>query len=335
MSLYRNVLKRALSVTWYNKYLWFFGLFAGILGGVGKYEISLNRAGGNLEEGVYPQLAGFLNSEAVSNVTFSNLFQTFQNDPVTMFIVIGLFLILLILGLFMLWLSVVSQIALVNNSAEALRSNKKYSSLKLKDGVAAGMKNFWPVLGWNLIVKTLVYVLFAALSLPVIHLATTGSSSAIVNISYVVLFVVFLPAALILSLLLKYAVIYIVLKGKSFVDAWTESWRLFLRNWLVSLEMALILFVIQFLATIVLILAVLALIIPFLFFAFLVGGISASAFWIVMLVAMLLVLALTLLVGAAFATFQISSWTGLFLELTGKKGVLAKLIRLTQGKKSA
>jgi hypothetical protein len=155
----------------------------------------------------------------------------------------------------------------------------------------------------------------------------------VASISYVILFIVFIPLALILSLLLKYAVIYIVLQGKGFVDAWVESWRLFLRNWLISIEMGLILFIIQFLVTLALVFIVLALMIPFLFFAFLVGGISISGFWIVMLVAMVLIFALTLLTGALFTTFQISSWTGLFLELTGKKGVLSKLIRLTQGKK--
>ena len=333
MSLYRNVLKRALSVTWYNKYLWFFGLFAGILGGLGKYEISLNKASGEVGGGVYPNIVQFFNSEAVSNITFSNMGQAFQQDPVSMIIIIGLILILLILALFMLWLSVVSQIGLVNNSAKVLKGNKKRSSLKIKDGIKAGMNNFWPVLGWNIIVKTFVYILFALLSLPVIYFTTTGGNGVVANISYVILFIVFIPVALILSLLLKYAVVYIVLQGKGFVDAWVESWKLFIRNWLISIEMGLILFIIQFLVTLALILIVLALMIPFLFFAFLIGGLSISGFWTVMVVAMILVLALTLLTGAVFTTFQISSWTGLFLELTGKKSVFAKLIRLTQGKK--
>jgi hypothetical protein len=44
MSLYRSILKRAWEISWKFKYLWFFGLFAALLGNGGEFEIILMMA---------------------------------------------------------------------------------------------------------------------------------------------------------------------------------------------------------------------------------------------------------------------------------------------------
>jgi hypothetical protein len=330
MSLYRKIFKKTLTLTWRNKYLWFFGLFAALLGGVGKYEISMNKLNGDWQDGVFPGVAKFLNSGALSGLTFSNFLQAFQQDPLSVVIILVLFLILAILFIFMLWLSVVSQAGLINNSAEAIQSNKKYSSLGIKDGVRAGIKYFWPVLGWNLIIKTFIYASFAIILLPIVYLFVDGGTS-LHGIAYVVLFIIFIPVSLVLSLLLKYAVCYVVLQGKSFVDSIQESWRLFVNNWLISLEMGFILFAIQFFLTFALLLLILAIGIPFLFLAILFGGLATPVSWVIISVYIFSAIALSILTGAVFTTFQISSWTALFLELTKNKGILSKLARLFPG----
>lgn len=328
MSLYRRIFKRALFITWYNKYLWFFGLFAAVLGGAGKYEISLNKISRGLEGGVYPDLAAILSNEAISGMSLSNFSRALQSDPVSMLIIIGLVLILVILGVFMLWLSVVSQAGLINSAAQLIKRNKRYSSRGIKEGVEAGMKYFWPVLGWNLIIKTFVYAFFVILSLLLLSLATEGSSSLTMNAAYVFLFLVFIPAALILSLLLKYAVCFVVIKGKGFIEAMEESWRLFVKNWLISIETAFLLFLFQFLITAVLLIALLVLAIPFLFLVFLTGGLSTALMGVMLSLGLFLAILGGVLVGAVFTTFELSSWTTLFLELTGKRNVLSKLARL-------
>jgi hypothetical protein len=320
-------------VTWRNKYLWFFGLFAAILGGVGKYEISMNKLSNGWQGGAYPDIAAFLNSDALSELTLSNFFRAFQHDPVSMVIICVLFIVLAVLFVFMLWLSVVSQVGLINNSAEALQSNKKYSSLRIRHGIQAGIKNFWPVLGWNLIIKTCVYISFAIISLPVVYFFMGGMDGdpSVGNIAYSALFIIFVPISVLLSLLLKYSVCYIVLQSKSFVDSVRDGWKLFLSNWIISLEMGFILFAIQFLLTIALFLIVLALGIPFLFLALLFGGLATPISWMIMLAYIFLAIILVIFAGAIFTTFQISSWTGLFLELTKKQRSLSKLARLFPG----
>ena len=51
MFLYRDVLSQAWKNTWQNKYLWFFGLFAALLGGWGDLEIVFRGLNGS-EQGM-------------------------------------------------------------------------------------------------------------------------------------------------------------------------------------------------------------------------------------------------------------------------------------------
>ena len=39
MTLYRDIIKEAWQITWRRRFLWFFGLFAVLLGNGGEYEI--------------------------------------------------------------------------------------------------------------------------------------------------------------------------------------------------------------------------------------------------------------------------------------------------------
>ena len=46
MSLYRKILKQALVLSWQNKYLWFFGLFATLFIDNSGFEFLLQLSGG-------------------------------------------------------------------------------------------------------------------------------------------------------------------------------------------------------------------------------------------------------------------------------------------------
>jgi hypothetical protein len=50
-------------------------------------------------------------------------------------------------------------------------------------------------------------------------------------------------------------------------------------------------------------------------------------FWVLMVLAFVILLMVIFLIGSVLATFQISSWTGLFIELIGRGGV-SKLVRM-------
>ncbi len=324
MFLYRNILSQAWKITWRYRYLWFFGLFAALLGNGGEMEIVLNGFDGgssNIIPGLQ-SLHGLLQIDFFSVHTLDNIGQLLINDPATLLVSLAIFLLIIFLTAFIVWLVIISQGALVHNAARVI-SGKKHD---FKSGLEAGMKKFWPVFGLNATVKIIIYILLLIVSLPV--LAETYRSTATISLSFVILFLIFVPLSVVLSFVVKYAVAYAVIKGNHFIDAIRLSWRLFTRNWLVSVEMAFLLFFINLLAGLCLLFLIFVLAIPFLFVAlvFIKSGLFFS-FWAVVILAMILFLLIIMFVGACLAVFQISSWTGLFIELTGRGGT-SKLTRI-------
>lgn len=327
MFLYRGILKKSLAITWRHKYLWFFGLFASLLSGAGRYNMSFSRVSKNWDESFFANFVHLTKSGVFNANTFSNLGLLFKQDPISTTVYIVFSLIFITLSLFLLWLIIVSQIGLVNNSAKIIKNNKGKKTT-IREGVDAGIKNFWPVLGLNLIINSLIGFLAILIGLPLIFI--TVRSGGGIDLLYFVLFIIFIPLALIFSFLLKYAICYIVIKGKSFIDSIGAAWRLFIENWLISIEMAFILFFIDVLSILALGLAILILAIPYLFIAFgLSSLVSLNLFWILLILGIVLIILLVILAGSVIACFKLVAWTDLFINLTGKGG-LSKIIRLAE-----
>jgi len=328
MTFYRNILKQALSITWRHKYLWFFGLFATLIGG-GEYEVLSRGIDGDATQNLFPYFSRLTETGIFSRNGLANMGQLFKDDPATAAILTLVSLIILALVIFLVWLMIVSQTALVNNSAEIISGKKELPS-GVKRGVAAGVRYFWPVLGLNIIIKIIICLAFFIISLPVIFWATKLSSPTISSL-YIILFIILVPVAIVLSFIIKYAICYVIIKGNNLMNAIKEGWQLFTKNWLISVEMAFILFFISFLVGLAIILAVLILIIPFLFLALLLyKAISFIGFWLIIIIGLIVLLAIIIGGGAALTTFQITSWTGLFIELVSHGGT-SKIERIVEG----
>ena len=165
---------------------------------------------------------------------------------------------------------------------------------------------------------------FFIIGLPLLFILIKDSTTA--AIIYTLLFIIFFPVATGLALMLKYAIAYNVLEKTSFVKSIKKAWQLFMKNWLVSLEMAIILFLISLLFS--------GLIMLFLFLSMaplLILGLMFKAIWLVVFVMMIAIIVIVL-TGSLLTTFQIAAWTSLFLRLKDK-GVAAKLERLFGGQK--
>ncbi|NIA18391.1 MAG: hypothetical protein GWO79_00750 [Actinobacteria bacterium] len=321
MYLYRTILSRAWKTTWNHKYLWFFGLFAALLGGGGEYNVLLRGLAGGAEQQIFPGFSRIAETGVFSGQTLANIGQIMRDDPLSLLALLMVFLVVLALIGFLIWLSIVSQAALVNNAARYL-TNKTNKNLNFRTGIAAGKEKFWPVFGLNLVVKFLIYLIFISVGFMVVSIAAWPV--------YVVVFVIFIIIALALSFVIKYAVAYAVIEGRGFVESIREGWKLFIDNWLISLEMGFILFFINLLAGLALVLIVLTLTIPLTFLAVAVFKIAAIAgFWFVAVLASILLLGIIMLGGALLSTFQISSWTGLFVRLSNKGGT-SKIVRIVE-----
>ena len=102
-----------------------------------------------------------------------------------------------------------------------------------------------------------------------------------------------------------------------------KGWKIFQNNWLVSLEMSLILFLINFAVGIVTIAVISLFFLPLL--------LLSLQLYLPLLTALsfILTLAAMLVAASIFNTFQISTWTSLYIHLQEKKG-LSKLERIFQ-----
>jgi len=324
MFSYRQMLLQSFKIAWKNKYLWFFGLFASLLSIGAEYQIltrAMNR-GASLEW--FYHWSNFFHSGLFSWGFFPRLSQLFVESPVSMALVVVVALVSLAILLFLVWLAVASQIAIVNNSHKILKSKKEVANLNLHAGVLAGKKNFWSVFTLNLISKVLINLLVLIISLPLMFIVWNKIFSGII---YIILFVLFIPMAIALALMIKYAIAFVVLKKEKLVPALKSSWHLFRNNWIISLEMAFLLFAVSFLATLVILIAAVILAIPFFFLAVaMLSMFTTLVFWSAVMLGLIVLTAFVILCGSILGTFQVVAWTNLFEHLG--QGIESKLERL-------
>jgi len=317
MTLYRNILKSAWENTWKHKYLWFFGLFAALLGNGGELEVFFRSFNDRLNNGFLAELKDFSAIGFFSMHTLRNIGRLMMEDTGTMLLVIFILSLILILGGFLVWLVISSQIALVNNSANA-KLGKKHD---IQIGLDSALKNFWPVLSLNLIIKIVSYILFGLLTVPIAISLMRGDMFSY-SVLFILLYIVLIPFILFFSFIIKYAIAYTIIKEENFYEALKSGWSLFNKNILISIEMAIILFFINLLSAFALVLIFLVLAVPLFFVITLFSGAFAHVnLFFIIFGAIILFIIFTAFIGAILATFQISSWTYLFIELETKGGV--------------
>jgi hypothetical protein len=324
MTIYRNILRQSLKISWRHKYLWFFGLFAALLGSGGELDLLFRGFNADPQDGILSGIKSFTETGIFNFHTFFNIKNLMTSQPYAFSIFIFVLIFLLIILVFLVWLATVSQIAIVNNSAHIIAGN----DADFKMGLNEGIKKFWPVFYLNIISRAVVYIVIILISSSIL-LAPLGRLYA--NIFYFLSFVILIPATLIFILIIKYAISYIVIKGDDFKAAVKASWKLFKLNWVVSIEIAFILFFISILfgLAIVMVLGILA--VPLLLFGYLFQNfMPLIGFWGVAGFGLLLFSVFIVVAGSIMSTFQISSWTGIFVELVGR-GAQSKLMRVVAG----
>ncbi len=324
MPLYRNILRQAWKITWQYKYLWFFGLFAALLGNGGEYEI-LFRGVNNANTPLFPGLQNFVQSGFFSRQTLANIGVIIRTDTASFIIALVLGLVILLLFFFLVWLSVSSQAALVNNSAGYFLNKKS----DFKTGMAVGSQKFWPVFGYNVIIKAVLYLAFILMGIPLLYIVPR-LGLVWGGIIYFIFFIVFMVLVLGVSFMLKYSIAFLVVKGNKFLESIKLGWNLFISNWLISLEMAFILFFISLVVSLLYFLVILALGIPVVFLLIASAKVAASMFLVVAFLALIFYVLSLAFVGATLSTFQISTWTGLFVQLVNKGGE-SKIVRIVNG----
>ena len=321
MFSYRLIIQKALNIAWQHKYLWLFGLFATIVAASGSFEYQF--LSGNLQAGSLENPYFYLNLVLIGleslGLFLLGILNLFTYNILTIINTLTVIIMVTALIASFVWLSISSQGALFSASKELIINGKKKVALNLQKLITTGHNNFWPVLGLNLIAKLAIIIILSLISLPLIILATKTSIS--LTFIYTLAFIILAPLAIACTIIVRYAIAFKVLDAEDFVGSIKKSWLLFKNNWLVSVEMGLILFLINFAVGFLLVIGLSILVLPYFIFAIDYG--------IVLLIIILALIALFLILslGAFITTFQISAWTNIFLELKKGNGQ-AKLERI-------
>jgi hypothetical protein len=306
---YGDLIRDAFRITLHNRYLWFFGFFAG---GTGTNFVGNVPSGGsnfNFDD--------FRRSGAgISGLTA----QVGQGLSETA-LILGIVVVVLLIALFFIILAIISQGALADSVAALDRGEGR----RFGSAFSSGTGNFWRVLGYYIVFLLVGLGLLVVIGIPVALLiggtfVATQSTGARVAVAVIVgilavllLIVVFIP----LSIVAQYALRDIVVRRERVLGSVGSGYGLFRHNigsslllWLIQLGLSIGIAIAFFLAVLI---VALVLFIPTIALA--IAGYTTGA-WIAGVPAGLIVFLLVLVAAGAIGTFSHAYWTLAYLRLT-------------------
>lgn len=315
MSLYKKIIKQAWFISWRYKFLWLFGLFAAALAVSGNYEIlaQIIKTATGESETTFWGLNQLWREGIIQAFSFSNLKILALNQPLDLLLVLMTILIFLIIITIIVWLIICSVSALIYGIYK-IHKKEKFTWGEVWQ---VAVNNFWNVFKVFLLAKLLVLLLFFAASVPLYFLMWQNSLLNI--IFYLLLFIIASLLAIIINFLAIYAAIYIIGNKQTFSRAALAAYRLFINNWLVSLEMAFLLLLIKIIAALLFAIILIILTIPYTLLIFAFAYLTVE--WGLIIIPPLIVFTffvLFLLFGAWITVFQFSAWLLLFEQIQNK-----------------
>ena len=306
---YGDLIRDAFRITLHNRFLWFFGFFAG---GTGTNFVgNVPSGGGNFNFDDFQR-----SSSDISGLTA----QVGQGLSETV-VILGIVLVVLLIALFFIILAIISQGALADSVAAIDRGEGR----RFGSAFTSGMGNFWRVLGYYVVFFLIALGLLMVIGIPVALLiggtfAATQSTGVRVSVAVVVgilavllLIVVFIP----LSIIGQYALRDIVVRRERVLGSVGSGYGLFRHNigrslllWLIQLGISIGIGI-----AFILLLLIVGLILALPAFGFFVAGYSTGV-WIAGVPAVLIWILLFLVAAGAIGTFSHAYWTLAYLRLT-------------------
>ncbi|MCH7492553.1 hypothetical protein IID19_03070 [Patescibacteria group bacterium] len=317
---YRDILRQAYYINLRHKFLWFFGFFAAFLG-----------VGGELE----PFFKSFFNLSSTSDNVLSlrdlyqqGVFTVFANNIQSFFSTypwqsILFILMTLVLTAVFIWLAIVSQIALF----DAVSKISKKRETNYGEGYRAGNRHFGSVLLVNVILKGAIYVVLTIVGTTLLSWFLV-KGNALGGLLFIILFfIVLVPISAVIAFIVRYAIAYIVIQRKKVGESMKLGWQLFKKNWLVSIEMALIIILIGIIVGLVIVVALGLTAVPFALIAIaaLFFG-SSTGVAVAVVVGTLAWFIIAGVLGGIYVSFQYTAWTLLFMKLVEDKAQ-SRLVR--------
>lgn len=309
-NFYFQTLFDSWKAVWKNKALWFLALFSLFLGS-GQWSNFLSRDFANIfrDEGV---IFNLYNIFSVGGF-FHNLKEKITSDPFSFLILLLIVFSLMILFILFVFIAVTAQGGLVYSIFKIGRKEKT----DIHESLRIGNNNFWQVLSLNIILKFIVWTLSSLLGfLGLLVFLKKASFSILLFSALSIGIILFL---ILISFVFKYSLSFIILKGRNCVDALGDGFKLFFKNWIISLEMAAFLFIVNFVFAVLATWVIRILLIPIssvgTFSLYLSSSASFGFYFIFIPIVISLVILWFFSVLSAYNYFV---WTTLFIKLTGK-----------------
>jgi hypothetical protein len=308
--VFRSALKEAWLFVWHNSSLWLLGLLSALFAGsfglgnfIGQLMITMVTGG---------QAAAFLNFQmpalGMSKVAAVIWF-------------IWLVGIMIVLAIAVIYISVTSRTALLIATADYY---KKGVYPKLSKIWNDGLKFFWKIFTIEVARKVILGLAVLIFGLVWIYLPfDKGTLNLIVNIVALAV-AIFIGWAV--SALSVFTSGYAVIDKKSLLESLKKGWALFHNHLLVSLEIGLVLTLIDALLIIIFLALISFTFLPSLFIWILAGAFGSQ--WIAILgtaIGFVITILLIAIFGAIYNTFYTSVWMYLFMKMH-HEGIFSRLI---------
>ena len=181
---------------------------------------------------------------------------------------------------FLIFVSVSSQGALIHASAQWA---KKDSLPDTDKSWHVGVQHFWPLFFVNVFKKLFICALGLAVSWGAVN-ALIGNVTAWDLVLFLLLFVLAALVGMVLSFLVVYVACYVVVEKYPLSWAIASAWKMFIKHWLVSVEVGAIILVLNVVVGIIALLGFFIFFLPTLITWFIAILGASSALWIIGLV---------------------------------------------------
>ncbi len=314
---YWDLVKDAFWITLRNRYLWFFGFFAGV-GGTSDFNFNISTGGGGPDNDV--DRSGALGPFG-GQLPFDG-----PIGGAEVAVVIVLALLALVLFVIFLVLVVISNGGLADSVAAIEGGQRRGFGSTWR----AGASRFWRVLGYCILFFLIGLALLITIAVPIglvvaaVFLGTEATGARVVSVVLAAL--VAIPLLIVvfvsLSIIAQFALREIVIRGQRVIASVGGGWRIFRQNLGRSILVWLIQIALTIVATIALLVAGAAvgliLFLPTILLA--VAELTTTAV-VTGIIAGLILLPFLIIAAAVLGTFNHAYWTLAYLRITGTESV--------------
>jgi hypothetical protein len=311
--LYTQALRHGWRVVSRGRSLLIFGFFATFLGQLGLMDI-------------LSKVFSITNTTHIFDISLrfwrtypQSFISLYESSLSSIFLLVALFIIIAGIGVLLVLVAVSSQGAIISASADMARHKK----VDFRRSMLVGIRHVWRLLFLNIFRRLSVLIIGVVLGATALRMVGVSAGA---NAVFVLVSALALLLGAIVSFVTFYSAGYVVVEDRSFFRALYEGWRLFVEHPLVSMEVAMIILLLNVITTTLAIFGLFFIIFPMAILSFfgtsfgggIIGGVIIS-------IIIFLYTAFVVFMGSAFTVFHVAVWTDLFMVMHSR-GISSRIL---------